>query len=193
MTIGLGTGSTTFFAVESLAKKLGKGELKDVKVVPCSVETKKHCISLGIPVTTLSTCGKERLDLTIDGADEVDSTMSLIKGKSGALLREKMVENASDRVIIIVDEDKLVKKLGPGKPLPIEIVPWDHEYTLKAIEMLPSLQGKVRALLRTGSVTNEVADGIAPAVTDNGNFVVDCYFSEPIGDVSAAAFEVCRA
>ena len=188
--VGLGTGSTTIHAIERLAEKIRSGELADVVVVPCSVETKKQCIAKGIPISTLSSIqyksGKNKLDVVIDGADEVDIDMTVLKGGSGGLLREKIVEAASDRVVIVVDDSKLVRHIGPGKPLPVEVIPWDVEYTLKSIESLEELSG-CRGLIRRGSVTSFVPDGPAPSVTDNGNYIIDLYFNVPISDPSAAA------
>jgi ribose 5-phosphate isomerase A len=99
MVVGLGTGSTAYFAVERLGQKLKSGELKDIVAIPTSIRTKEQAESLGIPLVTLDTHSK--LDVAIDGADNVDPSFNLVKGGGGALLREKMVELAADKFIVI--------------------------------------------------------------------------------------------
>ena len=187
MVVGLGTGSTAYFAVERVGLKLKSGELKDIVCIPTSERTKEQALSLGIPLVTLNE--KSRLDVAIDGADDVDPGLCLVKGGGGALLREKMVEIVSDKFICIVDESKLSKGLGPGFPLPVEITPFCYEHTRKLIEGLPSVKG-CKAVLRLGSVSNNKPDGENIAVTDNGNYIVDLFFTEPIKDVPAAAAEL---
>ena len=115
MKVGLGTGSTAAFAVERLGMLLKDGTLKDIIAVPTSVRTKEQAEELGIPLTTLDEYS--RLDVAIDGADEVDPDLNLVKGGGGALLREKMVEIVADKFIVIVDESKLCDALGPGQHL----------------------------------------------------------------------------
>jgi len=115
MKVGLGTGSTAAFAVERLGMLLKDGTLKDIIAVPTSVRTKEQAEELGIPLTTLDEYS--RLDVAIDGADEVDPDLNLVKGGGGALLREKMVEIVADKFIVIVDESKLCDALGPGFPV----------------------------------------------------------------------------
>ena len=151
MVVGLGTGSTAYFAVERVGEKLKSGELKDVVCIPTSVRTKEQAESLNIPLVTLNE--KSRLDVSIDGADDVDTNLCLVKGGGGALLREKMVEIVSDKFICIVDESKLSKGLGPAFALPVEITPFCHEHTRRVIEGLPSLAG-CKAVVRTGSSAN---------------------------------------
>lgn len=187
MVVGLGTGSTAYFAVERVGQKLASGELKDVICIPTSERTKEQALSLNIPLVTLNE--KSKLDVAIDGADDVDPDLCLIKGGGGALLREKMVEVMADKFICIVDESKLSKGLGPGFPLPVEITPFCHEHTLRVVENLPSLKG-CKAVLRMGSSSNNKPDGDNIAVTDNGNYIVDLFFSEPIKDVALAAKEL---
>ena len=188
MTIGMGTGSTCLQAVEVIARKVRSGELSNIKLIPCSVEMKKHCIGLGIPVSSLS-FSSGNLDVMIDGADEIDPNMALIKGGSGSFLREKMMENYSNQDIILADDTKLVSSLGPGHPLPVEVVSWDFERTIKLIEALPSMKG-VRGMLRRGNISSPIPDGEYPAVTDNGNLIVDLYFYKPIEDASAASADL---
>ena len=110
MVVGLGTGSTAAFAVDRIGSLLSSGELKDIVGVPTSVRTYEQAKSLGIPLATLDE--QPKLDVAIDGADEVDPNLDVVKGRGGALLREKMVEMASDKFVCIVDESKLVDGLG---------------------------------------------------------------------------------
>mmetsp|Transcript_13986 Transcript_13986/g.30709 ORF Transcript_13986/g.30709 Transcript_13986/m.30709 type:complete len:257 (+) Transcript_13986:39-809(+) len=184
MVVGLGTGSTAYFAVERVGQKLKSGELTDVICIPTSERTRDQALSLGIPLVTLNE--KSRLDVSIDGADDVDPDLCLVKGGGGALLREKMVEVVSDKFICIVDESKLSKGLGPGFPLPVEITPFCHEHTLRLVAGLPSVKG-CTAVLRMGSISNNKNDGDSIAVTDNGNYIVDLFFTSPIPNVALAA------
>lgn len=179
MVVGLGTGSTAYFAVERVGEKLKSGELEDIIAIPTSVRTKEQAESLGIPLTTLDTHSK--LDVAIDGADEVDPELNLTKGGGGALFREKIVEVCAEKFIVIVDESKIVDGLGPGFPIPVEIVPFCHEHTMRVIGDLPSCQG-CEPVLRMGSSSNNKVDGDEIAVTDNGNYIVDLHFKELIKD-----------
>lgn len=187
MIVGLGTGSTAYYAVERVGEKLKNKELTDVICIPTSERTKEQALSLGIPLVTLNE--KSKLDVAIDGADDVDTNLCLIKGGGGALLREKMVEVMADKFICIVDESKLSKGLGPGFPLPVEITPFCHEHTRRVIENLPSLKG-CKAVIRMGSSSNNKPDGDTIAFTDNGNYIVDLFFETPIKDVRLAAKEL---
>lgn len=184
MVVGLGTGSTAYFAVERVGQKLKSGELKDLICIPTSEKTREQAESLGIPLCTLNE--RSKLDVAIDGADAVDPGLSLIKGGGGALLREKMVEVMSDKFICIVDHTKLCPGLGPSFPLPVEITPFCHLHTMKTVAALPEVAG-CRPVLRTGDCSNNKPDGDKPAVTDNGNYIVDLHFDAPIKDVPAAA------
>jgi ribose 5-phosphate isomerase A len=187
MVVGLGTGSTAYFAVECLGQKLKSGELKDIIAIPTSERTREQAESLGIPLCTLNE--KSVLDVAIDGADEVDPNLALVKGGGGALLREKMVEVMAKKFVVIVDDSKLCKGLGPGFPLPVEITPFCHMHTLRTIAALPSVAG-CEAVLRMGSSSTNKPDGDEIAVTDNGNYIVDLHFKEPIKDVNKAAEEL---
>lgn len=158
MIVGLGTGSTAAFAIASLGERLRSGELR-VQGVPTSVATARMASEHGIPVVE----DFIQVDLTIDGADEIDDAGSLIKGGGGALTREKIVASASAKEIIIVDETKHVQQLGRF-PLPVEIIPFGRDYVIKRLESLGC-----RASLRR-------ANG-SPIQTDNGNYVVDCVFN----------------
>merc|ERR1711912_228356 len=133
---------------DRVGEKLKSGELKDIIAVPTSIRTKEQAEELGIPLVTLDTHSK--LDVAIDGADEVDPQLNLVKGGGGALLREKMVEVCAKKFIVIVDESKLCDGLGPGFPVPVEITPFCHMHTLRTIGELPSLAG-CTPKLRMGS------------------------------------------
>ena len=187
MKVGLGTGSTAAFAVERLGMLLKDGTLKDIIAVPTSVATKEQAEGLGIPLTTLDEFS--RLDVAIDGADEVDPDLNLVKGGGGALLREKMVEIVSDKFIVIVDESKLCDALGPGFPIPVEITPFCHEHTIRVVGALPTLKG-CKPVLRMGTSQSNKPDGDNIAVTDNGNYIVDLFFDKPITDSPAAASQL---
>ena len=165
MRLGLGTGSTAARFVDLLGQEVEKG--LDVICVPTSEATRRQAEARGIPLTTLDDV--PFLDLTIDGADEIDKDLRLIKGGGGALLREKIVATASDRMLVIADESKMVATLG-AYPLPVEIVPFGLNATRNMIEMLASdagCQGDIR--LRAAP------DGRA-FQTDSGNFIFDCHF-----------------
>ena len=188
MVVGLGTGSTAYFAVERVGELLKSGALTDIVCIPTSARTKEQAESLGIPLTTLAT--HSALDVAIDGADAVDPALNLIKGGGGALLREKMVEVCAKTFVVIVDESKLCDALGPSFPLPVEITPFCHEHTLRKVAALPSLEG-CEAKLRMGAVsTGSKVDGDAIAVTDNGNYIVDLFFKEPIKNAVKAGEEL---
>jgi len=188
MKVGLGTGSTAAFAVERVGELLKSGELKDIVGIPTSIRTKEQAEGLGIPLATLDQYSE--LDVAIDGADEVDPDLNLVKGGGGALLREKMVEVCAKKFIVIVDESKLCDGLGPGFPLPVEITQFCWEHTLRTVAALPSVAG-CDAKLRLGSAaTGSKPDGDEPAVTDNGNYIVDLFFKEPIKDAVKAAEEL---
>ena len=165
MRLGLGTGSTAAHFVEALGLKVAQG-LK-VLCVPTSEATRVQAEKLGIPLTTLDETPK--LHLTVDGADEIDDRLRLIKGGGGALLREKIVATASDRMVVIADESKLVETLGHF-PLPVEVVRFGFTSTLRLVEAIAAeagCQGEIR--LRPGH-------GEAPFVTDQGNLIIDCAF-----------------
>lgn len=177
MVIGLGTGSTAAFAVDRVGELMKKGELTDIVAVPTSVATYEQAKGLDIPLATLDE--QPKIDVAIDGADEVDPSLHVVKGRGGALLREKMVELASELFVCIVDESKLVDGLGGSKlAMPVEIVQFCHLYTLRRLAALPEVAG-CKAELRM--------EGDKPYVTDNSNYIVDLYFEEPIKDGYAAA------
>jgi ribose 5-phosphate isomerase A len=176
MAIGLGAGTTARWAIRGVAKRLAAGRLRDVRVVPCAPEVGAEAGALGIPLTTLE-CDPV-LALTIDGADEVDPRLDLIKGHGGALLREKIVAEASAREIIIVTEEKLSPVLGTRSPLPVEVVAFGW---MRQATFLEGLGARVR--LRGGEAT--------PYVTAQGNRILDCEFG-PIADPAALASRLSR-
>jgi len=157
MVLGLGTGSTAKEFVRLLGEKLAKEELSDISAVCTSIVTQTQAESLGIPI--LATEDKPSIDLAVDGADEIDPGLRLIKGLGGALLREKIVEQASKRFIVIADETKLVEKLGRGL-LPVEVV----RFACSWIEERLASAG-LEPALRT-------RDG-SPFLTDEGNWILD--------------------
>ncbi|CAN0163219.1 unnamed protein product [Ectocarpus fasciculatus] len=179
MVVGLGTGSTAAFAVERLGELLKSGELKDIVAIPTSIRTKEQAESLDIPLVTLDT--HSVLDVAIDGADEVDPDLNLVKGRGGALLREKMVEVCAKKFIVIVDDSKFVPGLGISGAMPVEVTPFCWEHTLNTVKNLPSIKG-CDAKLRE-------EDG-KPYVTDNDNYIVDLYFTDPIKDANQAGKEM---
>lgn len=180
MVLGLGTGSTAAFVVSKIGELLKSGELKDIVGVPTSKRTQEQAASLGIPLSILD--DHPKLDLAIDGADEVDPDLNLVKGRGGALLREKMVEAASEKFVVVVDDSKLVDGLGgSGLAMPVEVVQFCWKYNLTRLQDLFKEEG-VEAKLRL--------EGEKPYVTDNMNYIVDLYFKTPIRDSYAAGREI---
>jgi ribose 5-phosphate isomerase A len=166
MVVGLGTGTTAAFAVEALAERCRQG-LRFLGI-PTSERTAAHATALGIPLTSFSE--HRQIDLTIDGADEVErGTLNLIKGLGGALLREKIVAAASRRLAIIADGTKLVDRLGTRAPVPVEVVPFGLEATRLTLEVLGA------------SAQLRLSPAGEPFVTDSGNHILDCGFG-PIAD-----------
>jgi ribose 5-phosphate isomerase A len=162
MVVGLGHGSTTIFALRRIAQLLGDGELRDVLGIPTSMQVRNDAQELGIPLTTLDE--HPIIDLTIDGADEVDDDLNLIKGGGGALLREKIVAQASRREIIVVDQTKLSPTLGSQWPVPVEVIPFGWRSQAAYLE---SLGAQV--------TPRRDAEG-SPFHTDQGNLILDCDF-----------------
>ena len=167
MVVGLGTGSTAIFATRRIGTLLRDGVLRDIVGFPTSLATAAEARRLGIPL--LDEELPRSIDLTIDGADEVDPELNLIKGGGGALLREKIVAEASRREVIVVDESKLSPVLGTRWALPVEVIPFGWRSQQRYIE---SLGAKIA--VRTG------ANG-KPFRTDQGNLILDCAFG-PIGN-----------
>jgi ribose 5-phosphate isomerase A len=175
MVVGLGHGSTAIHAVRGIARLLREGRLRDLVGVPCSRQIEAEARELGIPLTTLDE--HPVVDLTIDGADEVDPRLNVIKGGGGALLREKMVAQASRREIVVVDESKLSGRLGTRFAIPVEVVPFGWRAQVCFLESLGA-----DPVLRSGN-------GGEPFVTDQGNFILDCDFG-PIEDPAALATQL---
>ena len=173
MTLGLGTGSTTAYFVDMLGEKLKSGELSNIRGVPTSKATDEQARKWGIPIVTLGEYPK--LDLAVDGADEVDPALNLIKGLGRALLREEIVEVHAEKFIVIIDESKMVARLGPRDALPIEILPFEAE---AHIHWLNTLGCRAKLWLE---------DNGSPVVTDNGNYLVKCWFEEGIPDAYSLA------
>jgi ribose 5-phosphate isomerase A len=161
MVIGLGTGSTVFYMIERLSARIREG--LRVSGIPTSYQTAIRAREYGIPLTTLDDCPV--IDLAIDGADEVDPHLNLIKGRGAAHTREKCVAAAAFRFIVVVDEQKIVPRLGA--PVPVEVIPF-------AVR-------PVMSQLREFGCIPKLREGIkkdGPVITDNGNFIIDCSFTE---------------
>lgn len=158
MVVGLGTGSTAFYAVKKLGERVRNG--LRIRSIPTSESTRQLAEAEGIPLTSFEAVSA--IDLTIDGADEVDPDLNLIKGGGAALLREKIVSAASRENVIIVDSSKTVKRLG-AFPLPVEVIPFGWQVVTRRID---ALGGNPQLRLKGG----------APLVTDQGNWILDCAF-----------------
>jgi len=162
MTVGLGTGSTTAYALYKIAQLIREGSLKKIRGIPSSKKTERLAKRLHIPLTDFSKITE--IDLTIDGADEVDSQLNLIKGGGGALLREKILIQFSKRVIIVVDETKISKKLGTRCAVPIEVLPFAWEILTQYLNNL-----KAKSKLRRDAQKK-------PYLTDQKNYILDTVF-----------------
>ena len=171
MIVGLGSGSTAAFAVSAIGRRVGEG--LRIKGIPTSESTAAQARALKIPLTSLAE--EPQVDVTIDGADEVEEgNLNLIKGRGGALLREKIVASASRKLVIIVHSSKLVSQLGANDPVPVEVVPFGWQSTARHLSNLganPSLR--------------QNADG-QPFQSDHGNYILDCSFG-PIASAEKLA------
>lgn len=159
MALGLGTGTTAAYVLEALAERLGRGRLRDIVGVPTSAETAARAQALGIPLAGLDRL--DALDVAIDGADEIDPALDLIKGAGGAHLHEKVVASAAALFVVVADDGKLVRRLGERAALPVEVVPFARalcERRLREQGWRPELR------LRDGE----------PWLTDEGNHILDC-------------------
>ena len=161
--VGLGTGSTTAYAIQALGDRLKSGDLKDIKGVPTSFQAIVLARQYGIPLVTLDEI--DRIDVAIDGADEVDPHKNLIKGGGAAHTQEKIVDSLADQFIVVVDSGKLVEHLGSTFLLPVEVIPMAVTPVMRAIAKLggkPELRMGIRKA--------------GPVVTDQGNLVIDVKF-----------------
>ena len=161
MTIGLGTGETATYAIRRIGALLRSGKLEDIVGVATSLATAAEAVRLGIPL--LEESRVTPTDITIDGADEIDPALNLIKGRGGALLREKIVAQTSGRVVIVADDRKLSPVLGTLSPLPVEVVPFGSRYQ----------SDYLKRLVPNARIAFRMADG-SPVRTDQGNFILDC-------------------
>ncbi|MEM7347909.1 MAG: ribose 5-phosphate isomerase A [Chloroflexota bacterium] len=166
--VGLGSGTTSKIFVDLLGERLRNGTLSNIVGVPTSEATRKQASDLGIPLGDLADFDK--LDIAIDGADEVDTALNLTKGWGGALVREKLVEIYAERFVIIVDESKIVDRLGTRGPIPVEVVQFGWE--AQATWLRETLQCVVQRRMN-----NDM-----PYITDNHNFILSCTFPEGIVD-----------
>jgi len=176
MTIGLGTGSTAKYFVEMLAEEVADGLV--VRCIETSEQTRRLASSLGVPLIPFEQV--ERIHLTVDGADEVDPQGQLIKGGGAALLREKIIANASDHMVVIADPSKQVERLGKF-PLPVEVTPFGYTITAKLVYDVLAASGIDRPRVQLRSLTNGEL-----VVTDGGNHILDCH-CERIPDAEALA------
>jgi ribose 5-phosphate isomerase A len=168
MRLGLGTGSTVHFTIQRLAERIREERLA-VRCVPTSVDTEKKARALGIPLVELADV--DALDLTIDGADEIDGRFDMIKGGGGALLREKVVASISREEAIVVGASKVVSRLGTTFPLPVEVAPFARVPVARAL-----------ARLGCEPVLRQAGERIY--ATDNGNLILDCRFARGIEDAA---------
>lgn len=164
MVLGLGTGATANLALQELSRLINEGSLKEIVGIPSSNQTEKLALELGIPLITFEQ--KSEIDLNIDGADEVDPDLNLIKGGGGALLREKVIAQASNKNIIVCDQNKLSPKLGTKWALPVQIMEFAYRPVAKFVEDLGA-----DVVLRK-SQSGEIFK------TEQGNIILDCNFGQ---------------
>ncbi len=174
MVVGLGSGTTARYATLRIAQRLREGSLQDIIAVPTSNATAQLALTEGIPLSELDE--HEQIDLTIDGADEVDPQLNVIKGLGGFLLREKIVAFATAYEVIVVDDSKLVHCLGTKSPLPVEVIRFGWQHTRRALES-------------TGAQTSLRMLGSEPYITDEGNYIIDCRY-EAIREPDALSQEL---
>lgn len=175
MVVGLGHGSTAVEAVRGIAALLASGKLQEIRGIPCSKKVEHEAVQYCIPVTTLEE--HPVIDLTIDGADEVTPTLDVIKGHGGALLRERIVSQASKRKIIIVDDSKVSDILGTRALVPVEVIPFGWRSQALYLESLGA-----RWVLRVGL-------GGTPILTDQQNYILDCDFG-PLPQADGLALQL---
>ena len=175
MVIGLGTGSTAKYAVERIGELYNEGKLKEIVGIPSSVQSEKLAIAVGVPLTTFE--AHQIIDINIDGADEVDAQLNLIKGGGGALLREKVIAQASKKNVIIVDESKISHQLGTNWALPIEVVPFAAPSETRFLETMGA------------EVSTRKKDDGEFFKTDQNNLILDADFG-PMADPAALAVQL---
>jgi ribose 5-phosphate isomerase A len=175
MIVGLGTGSTAIFATRKIGELLRRGELKDITGIATSRQTNDEARKLGIPLMDDSL--PQSLDITIDGADEIDPYFNVIKGGGGALLREKIVAQATARMIIVADESKMSERLGSRFPLPVEVLQFGWRSQAQFLESL----GATISVRKHSDATT--------FLTDSGNLIFDCNFG-PISDPRALSLKL---
>ncbi len=178
MILGLGSGSTTAYFVDMVGEQIQAGKISDILAVPTSEATTKQAQRLGIPLTSLDK--HPVLDLAVDGADEVDPDLNLIKGLGRACLREKVVEINATRFIVIVDESKIVQRLGTRGPLPVEILRFEAQ---AHVNWLNTLGCRAEFWLE---------DNGEIVISDNGNYLVKCYFENGIPDAYKLSDQLAR-
>ena len=170
MKLGLGTGSTAKWAIRRIGQLLKEGKISDIIAVVTSSQSEIECQNAGIPMVTLNDPKIDgHLDLTIDGADEIDPDYNLVKGGGGALLQEKIAGYASDHYAVLAAGDKLVSGIGPGFKVPVEVVREARVTASKAMEALGAVPEVRMAVKKMG-----------PVITDNGNILIDLHFGKPI-------------
>jgi ribose 5-phosphate isomerase A len=166
--VGLGTGSTAAFAIEELGRRIRSGELADITGVPTSNASHRLGLECGVPIVDIESTPS--IDITIDGADEIDPLQRVLKGGGGALLREKIVAARTARWVIIGDSTKIVDRLGSRYPVPVEVVKFGWSGHAEALREMGAV-----AVLRPGS-------GEAPFVTDEGHYIIDARFPHGLDD-----------
>lgn len=173
MKVGMGTGSTAVWAIRGIGERLAAGEITGIIGVATSSQSEMECQTLDIPLRSMNDPEIDgRLDVTIDGADEIDPDLNLTKGGGGALLIEKIAAYSSDLMIVVVDESKLVERLGLGFPVPLEVLPLARVPVMRALEAIGG-QPEVRMAQRK----------MGAVITDNGNIIIDVRFPESIDPV----------
>jgi ribose 5-phosphate isomerase A len=163
--VGLGTGSTTAYAIQFIGDRLKAGEIENIVGIPTSFQAEVLAKQYGIPLTSLDAV--ERIDIAIDGADEVDPHFNLIKGGGAAHTREKVVDSLAETFIVVVDSGKLVEKLGSTFLLPVEVIPMAVTPVLRALKALGGIPELRMGIKKAG-----------PIVTDQGNLVIDVKFDD---------------
>jgi ribose 5-phosphate isomerase A len=175
MTVGLGTGSTVYFTLVALGERV-RDEGLQIRGVPTSVDTELKAREFGIPLATLAEV--QSLDVTIDGADEIDASFNMIKGGGGALLREKVVAAITKQQVIVVGASKRVQALGSGFLLPVEVVPFARMTVIRRLESMGVIS------------TVRMLSSDEPYLTDNFNEILDCRFPKGIADAGALDHEL---